>query len=213
MANTYLNMAGTTELVSKIKSWANGAFTTLSAVKALGYQTAANVKSTVESYGYTTLTAVKNLGYQTAANVKTTVEGYGYQTAANVTTIVEGKGYATTTSMNTAITNAKSDMQSAIDSAVSSAYKVKGTCTFANLPALSSAKIGDVWNVSDAFSTTSDFVEGTGKSYPAGSNVVRVNVSNSAKWDVLAGVYDMSGYMKSSDMVAITTTEVDNLFA
>lgn len=187
MASKYLDTAGVTELVTKLKSWANGAFTTLSAVKALGYQT--------------------------AANVKTTVESYGYQTAANVASAIDAKGFATTASVNSAISTAKTDMQSAIDSAVSSAYKVKGSCTFANLPALSSAKIGDVWNVTDAFSTTSDFVEGTGKSYPAGSNVVRVNVSNSAKWDVLAGVYDLSGYMAKTDMVAITTAEVDAIFA
>ena len=34
-------------------------------------------------------------GYQTAANVKSTVEGYGYQTAAQVDTAITAKGYQT----------------------------------------------------------------------------------------------------------------------
>ena len=42
-------------------------------------------------------------GYQTVANVKTTVEAYGYQTAANVQSKIESYGYQTASQVNSAI--------------------------------------------------------------------------------------------------------------
>ena len=59
-----------------------------------------------------------------------------------------------------------------------------GTVSFANLPAVSSASAGDMYNISDEFVTTSDFVEGAGITEPAGSNVYKTEYG---KWDVLAG--------------------------
>lgn len=59
-----------------------------------------------------------------------------------------------------------------------------GTVSFANLPALSNAESGSMYNVSDQFTTTSDFNEGAGKVIPAGSNVYK---TADGKWDVLAG--------------------------
>ena len=87
-----------------------------------------------------------------------------------------------------------------VDSKLSSTYKAKGSVTFANLPALTAANAGNVYNVTDAFTTTSDFVEGSGKSYPAGTNVVIINTTGSTyKYDVLSGFVDLSGYLTSSD--------------
>lgn len=59
-----------------------------------------------------------------------------------------------------------------------------GTLTFANLPSLSVAVTGAMYNVSDEFTTTSDFEEGAGRVIPAGSNIYK---TNNNKWDVLAG--------------------------
>lgn len=59
-----------------------------------------------------------------------------------------------------------------------------GTVSFANLPALSNAESGWMYNVFDQFTTTSDFNEGAGKVIPAGSNVYK---TADGKWDVLAG--------------------------
>lgn len=54
----------------------------------------------------------------------------------------------------------------------------KGTVTFASLPAvLTSANLGWFYNVSNAFTTDSRFVEGAGKEYPEGSNVYVVDLS------------------------------------
>ena len=106
-------------------------------------------------------------------------------------------------------TNAQSGaaVKSAIDAAVSSVYKPAGSIAFASLPALSSANEGKVYNVTDAFTTTADFVEGAGKSYPAGTNVVIVNTSGTTyKYDVLAGFVDLSGYQLANTAVTHTAS-------
>lgn len=111
------------------------------------------------------------------------------------------------------VASAKAEALSAIDTAVSTAYKVKGSVAFAALPAPSKTALGDVYNVSDAFATTDTFVEGAGKSYPAGTNVVCANASGSTyKWDVLAGFVDLSGYVKLSDIEFVTDAEIDAMF-
>ena len=89
-----------------------------------------------------------------------------------------------------------------VDGMISSVYKPAGSVAFASLPTLAAGVLGNVYNVTDAFTTTSDFVEGSGKSYPAGTNVVVVNTGTTAspiyKFDVLAGFVDLSGYVPTS---------------
>jgi glutamate mutase epsilon subunit len=100
-------------------------------------------------------------------------------------------------------TETDNKITSAVNTAVAGIYKVKGSTTFAKLP--TSASVGDVYNVTDAFTTTSSFVEGAGKSYPAGTNVAYTDNG----WDCLAGVYDFSEYLKASDLENITESEID----
>lgn len=108
-----------------------------------------------------------------------------------------------------------SDVSTAIDAKISSTYKAKGSCTFANKPSLASSHEGEVWNISDGFTTTSDFVEGAGSTYPAGTNIVVVNTGTSQsptwKYDVLAGFIDLSSYLTSSDVIALTNSEIDSV--
>ncbi len=64
-------------------------------------------------------------------------------------------------------------------------------------------QLGKVYNITAAFTTDENFVEGDGKSYPAGTNVVCVNVGSDVaeyKWDALSGVVDLSGYATTSAM-------------
>ena len=77
---------------------------------------------------------------------------------------------------------------------ISSTYKAAGSTTFAALPALSAAIEGNVYNISDEFTTTEDFVEAAGTKYPAGTNIVCIKVDETYKWDVLAGFVDLSAY-------------------
>lgn len=79
-----------------------------------------------------------------------------------------------------------------IAGAISGVYTPKGTIAFASLPAASVSNKGWVYNISNAFTTTTSFVEGAGHSYGAGTNVVCVDVGSGAyKWDVLAGTIDL----------------------
>lgn len=102
-----------------------------------------------------------------------------------------------------------------IDAAISSVYKPGGDVTFATLPALSAANSGYVYNVTDAFTTTADFVEGAGKSYGPGTDVAIVDrgtVQNPVyKYNVMPGFIDLSGYVLRSNMTTITNQQIDDI--
>lgn len=101
----------------------------------------------------------------------------------------------------------ESQVTSAIHAKVSSVYKPGGSIAFASLPELSASVLGMVYNVTDAFTTTADFLDGSGKKYPAGTNVVVVDAgSGSYKFDVLAGFVDLSGYATTSAMNSAIAT-------
>lgn len=92
---------------------------------------------------------------------------------------------------------------SMIGEAISGVYTPKGTIAFASLPTASAGNLGWVYNISDAFTTTAAFVEGAGKSYGAGTNVVCVDSGSGAyKWDVLAGTIDLEE-LTADDVQAI----------
>lgn len=84
-------------------------------------------------------------------------------------------------------------VKAAINSALTGVYTPRGSISFANLPQPQEGNKGYVYNVLDDFTTTSAFLEGAGKSYGAGTNVVCVDAgSGSYKWDVLAGTIDLT---------------------
>lgn len=99
-----------------------------------------------------------------------------------------------------------------IDSKISSVYKPAGSVAFASLPALAADVLGNVYNVTDAFTTTADFVEGAGSKYPSGTNVVIVQSGENYKFDVLAGFVDLSAYALTADYVELTNEEVQTLW-
>lgn len=60
----------------------------------------------------------------------------------------------------------------------------RGSVTFATLPSPDKAELGDYYNVSDSFTTTSNFIEGAGHRNEAGTNVGLVLDSDgNKKWD------------------------------
>lgn len=165
------------------------------------------LKSTYDTDGDGTVDDSAKLGgqlpsyYATAASIPTKLSTLtndsGYQTSSQVTSIVEGKGYQTS-----------AQVQSAINTAISSVYKPQGSVKFASLPTPASSNLGYVYNVSDAFTTSSTFLEGSGLSYPAGTNVVVVQSGTSYLWDVLAGAIDLTPYAKTDDIVELTNDEI-----
>ena len=110
-------------------------------------------------------------------------------------------------------TETDGQIDSKIATAISSTYKPAGSTTYVGLPAPSAGEEGKVYNVSDAFTTDEDFVEGTGKSYPAGTNVVCIDSDDAGtyKWDVLSGFVDLSAYETTSSVEGKLANKVDKV--
>lgn len=94
----------------------------------------------------------------------------------------------------------KGEVDNKIAGAVSSVYKPAGSVAYAELPELSETVLGNVYNVTDKFTTDARFVEGADKKHPAGTNVVVVKVVEEYKFDVLAGFVDLSGHATKEDL-------------
>lgn len=173
-----------------------------------GYAVATTVNEAIASGDSAQLAAAKRYAdekvgaVRVPSKVSELANDASYQTSSQVQSTVTG-----------AVEAAKTELQTAIDSAVSSTYKPAGSTAFASLPAPSKANLGKVYNVTDAFTTTSAFVDGGGQEYPKGTNVVCVSASGSTyKWDVLAGFVDLSGYLKASDVTVATNADIDAMF-
>lgn len=144
----------------------------------------------------------------------------GYATYGQLQTVEGNIPTAVSDLTNDSGFQTASDVSTAIESAVVGALKPKGSTTFANLPALAAGVLNNLYNITDAFTTTADFVEGAGKAYPAGTNVAIINVgteqSPTYKYDVMVGQTDLSAYWTSTTgqnntLEAATTTEINNI--
>lgn len=92
-------------------------------------------------------------------------------------------------------------VKTAIDNQLSATYKAAGSvASISALPAPSASYLGYVYDVESAFTTTADFVEGAGVSYPAGTDVAIIAVQSGGtttyKYDALSGFVDLSGYIE-----------------
>lgn len=92
---------------------------------------------------------------------------------------------------------------------IASAYIAKGSVE--NLEGLEGlniqANVGNVYNVKAAFTTDENFLEGAGKSYPAGTNVVVVDDEETYKFDALSGITDLSDYETAAQAGAKYATQ------
>lgn len=85
-------------------------------------------------------------------------------------------------------------------SALGSVYRIKGSKTnISEVLALTDAKVGDAWNVTNAFTFG-------GKPYPANTNVVCITATSTSdhdenNWDPIGGTVDLSTYVPKSDIV------------
>ena len=86
-------------------------------------------------------------------------------------------------------------------SALGSVYRIKGSKTdISEVLALTDAKVGDAWNVTNAFTFG-------GKPYPANTNVVCLVATSTSdhdenNWDPIGGTVDLSPYARKSDVEA-----------
>ena len=106
----------------------------------------------------------------------------------------------TSTSTSEALSAAQGKALNDRISGLGNVYKVKGTKTnLSDVLALTDAKVGDVWNVTNAFTLG-------GKLYPANTNVVCITATSSSdhdegNWDPLGGTVNLSTYVPKSDIV------------
>ena len=136
------------------------------------------------------------------ADLKTSVAGNTTNIAKNAGDIATNAGNITNNANEIAAVkqdladnyDTSAEVDQKIAAKISSTYKAAGSVAFAALPALAAAIEGNVYNISDEFTTTEDFVEAAGTKYPAGTNIVCIKVGEAYKWDVLAGFVDLSAY-------------------
>ena len=106
----------------------------------------------------------------------------------------------TTTDTSKALSAAQGKALNDKISGLGSVYRVKGTKTnLSDVLALTDAKVGDVYNVTNAFTLS-------GNPYPANTNVVCTTATSSSdhnegNWDPLGGTVDLSTYVPKSDIV------------
>lgn len=109
-------------------------------------------------------------------------------------------------------TETESKIDEKINVAISTTYRAAGAVAFEALPALAASEEGKVYNITNEFTTTENFVEGAGKKYPIGTNVVCIDVgTDEYKWDVLAGFIDTSALATKSELTEGLGTKVDKV--
>ena len=92
-------------------------------------------------------------------------------------------------------------------------YKPSGSKTCAELTSslLIRANLGNVYDITDNGTTTSDFVEGAGKPIHLGDNVVIVDIGTGGtsvyKFDLLAGMVDLSNYVEKETGKGLSTND------
>lgn len=136
-------------------------------------------------------------------NVSVTISGGNYtnMTVAQGSRLVPAiNNTLTSTSTSEALSAAQGKALNDKISGLGNVYRVKGTKTsLSDVLAITNAKAGDVWNVTNAFTLG-------GKPYPANTNVVCITATSSSdhdegNWDPLGGTVDLSTYVPKSDIV------------
>lgn len=145
-------------------------------------------------------------------NISVTISGSNYTNM----TVAQGNRFVpainntlTSTSTSEALSAAQGKALNDRISGLGNVYRVKGTKTnLSDVLALTDAKVGDVWNVTNAFTLD-------GKPYPANTNVVCIAATSSSdhdegNWDPLGGTVNLSTYVLKSDVVDNTVSSATN---
>lgn len=120
----------------------------------------------------------------------------GIEVPAKLSDLENDEGYQT-----------ESEVSTAINAHIGKVFKPSGTVAFESLPTPSAEVLGNVYNVSNKFTTDSRFVEGDGQKHPAGTNVAVVQISDDYKFDVFAGEIDLSNYVTKDGEKVLSTND------
>ena len=138
-----------------------------------------------------------------------TVEGL-QQTVGQLQTDVDGLEEQVALKANSADVYTQTQVDEKIDAAISAVYKPAGSIAFASLPTPGADNLGNVYNITDEFTTDARFTEGAGIEYPAGTNVAVVETSAEPAtymFDVLSGFVDLSDYLTSEQIAGTYATQ------
>ena len=138
-----------------------------------------------------------------------TVEGL-QQTVGQLQTDVDSLEEQVALKANSADVYTQTQVDDKIDAAISAVYKPAGSVAFASLPTPGADNLGNVYNVTNAFTTDARFTEGAGIEYPAGTNVAVVETSADPAtymFDVLSGFVDLSDYLTSEQIAGTYATQ------
>lgn len=133
---------------------------------------------------------------QAQSNAVSQAKSYTDTEIGNAKTELIGSGSQTATTIKGAVVEANSYTDEQINAKVGSVYKPQGSINFADLPnPPTQAQLGFVYNINDAFTSDSRFINvEVGKSYPAGTNVAVITQDGQYYLDALTGSVDLSGY-------------------
>ena len=163
-----------------------------------------------------TINGAKKYAEEKASAAQTAAQGYADSAVATAKTELIGEGDATSTTIKGAVNEAKTYTDTTIAAKIGSAYKAAGSSAFADLPTPAAGIEGNVYNVTDAFTADTKFITAEqGQKYPAGTNVVVVEVPgveeapSTYAYDVLTGVTDLSAYSTTQQMNTAITSAVN----
>ncbi len=167
------------------------------------------------------LKKVKDKGYALSSDLGTLAslnEVAESNLASALASKINGKADAATTISGYGITDAytKTEVDNAISESQAAVLKPGGSLAAEGIVAglLVEGNLGKVYNITEDFTTTDSFVEGSGKVHPAGTNIYVVDVSATStpsyKFDVLAGSYGVATQSGNGLMSASDKTKLDN---
>lgn len=202
-----------------VKGLGSAAYTNSDAYDAAG--TAANVQTTVTGTTGDASTAITIYGTRKYAAEQATAAQTAATTAANgytdgqinqAKTDLIGTGDATSTTIKGAVAESKTYADTQIAAKIGSVYKPAGSVAFEDLPTPAANLLGNVYNVTNAFTADAEFITGEqGTQYPAGTNVVVVEVEDAYYYDALTGIVDLSSYATQTWVNEQLQTQSENL--
>lgn len=141
------------------------------------------------------LAAVQEMG----AAAKADIARVESKIPSAVSALENDSGYATTAEVDTAIA-----------SQIGRVYKAGGSKAFEDLPEADAETLGYIYNVTDNFTTTDDFAEGAGKTYPAGTDVGVIQEGDTYKYNIFVGFIDTSNLVEKDGAKVLSDNNYSN---
>ena len=172
--------------------------------------TSSDASTVITIYGTRKYAAEQATAAKTAATTAANSYTDGQITQAKTDLI--GTGDATSTTIKGAVAESKTYADTQIAAKIGSVYKPAGSVAFEDLPTPAASLLGNVYNVTNAFTADAEFITSEqGTKYPAGTNVAVVEVDSDYYYDALTGIVDLSSYATKTWVNGQLQTQSENL--